>query len=123
VKDQIDHILVSKQHRISVQDIRAMRGADVASDHELVRCKLRIKLRKHKTVKSEKRRIKYDTTKLQKPDILKAFHLELKNRFSILESNKDNTNGLIDYLRFYVPLKNFFTYMETSPLPVKGCKI
>jgi hypothetical protein len=32
--------------------------------------------------------------------------------------------GLIDYLRFYVPLKNFFSLnMETSPLPVKGCKI
>jgi hypothetical protein len=92
VKNKIDQVLVTKQHRTSVLDTRAMRGADVASDHGLVRCKLRIKLRKHKTEKSEKRRIKYDT-KLQKPDILKAFHLELKNRFSILESNEDNSNG------------------------------
>jgi hypothetical protein len=32
-------------------------------------------------------------------------------------------NRLIDYLLFYVPLKNFFNDMKTSPLPVKGCKI
>jgi hypothetical protein len=31
---------------------------------------------------------------------------------------------MIDYLRFYIPLKNIsLNYVETSPLPVKGCKI
>jgi hypothetical protein len=30
--------------------------------------------------------------------------------------------GIFIYLRFYVPLKGYFTYIETSPLPVKGCK-
>ena len=32
-KNQIDHVLVSRQHRTSVMDTRAMRGADIASDH------------------------------------------------------------------------------------------
>ena len=90
VENQIDHVLVTKQHRTSVLDTRSMRGADIASDHELVRCKVRIKLRKHKTTNSEKRRIKYDTTKLQKPDIKKAFNLELRNRFSMLELDENS---------------------------------
>jgi hypothetical protein len=30
---------------------------------------------------------------------------------------------LIDYLMFYARAQEYFTYMETSPLPVKGCKI
>ena len=40
-QNQIDHVLISRQHRTSVLDTRAMRGADVASDHHLVRTKLR----------------------------------------------------------------------------------
>ena len=34
-QNQIDHVLISQQHRTSVLDTRAMRGADVASDHHL----------------------------------------------------------------------------------------
>ena len=32
---------------------------------------------------------------------------------------------IIDWLTIYVlrPAQEYFTYMETSPLPVKGCKI
>ena len=36
LKNQIDHVLVSRQHRPSVMDTRAMRGADIASEHQLV---------------------------------------------------------------------------------------
>ena len=35
-KNQIDHVLVNRQHQTSVMDTRAMRGADIASDHQLV---------------------------------------------------------------------------------------
>ena len=45
-KDQIDHVLVSRQHRTSVIDTRAMRGADIASDHQLVRSKIKLKLKR-----------------------------------------------------------------------------
>ncbi len=61
-----------------------MRGADVSSDRELIRCKFRIKLKAHKK-KAENKRIRYDTTKLQQPETRKAFSIELKNRFQILE--------------------------------------
>jgi hypothetical protein len=43
------------------------------------------------------------------PVVVRIFHL-----------NGDWLIWLIDYLLFYVPLKIFFTYMETSQLPVKG---
>ena len=32
-KNQIDHMLVSRQHRTLVMDTKAMRGADIASDY------------------------------------------------------------------------------------------
>ena len=35
LRNQIDHVLLSRQHRTLVLDTRAMRGADVASDHHL----------------------------------------------------------------------------------------
>ena len=35
--NQTDHVLVSRQHLTSVMDTRAMRGADIVSDHQLVR--------------------------------------------------------------------------------------
>ena len=35
-KNQIDDVLVSRQHQTSVMDTRAMRGADIASDHQLM---------------------------------------------------------------------------------------
>ena len=83
-ENQIDHILISKQHRTSCLDTRAMRGADASSDHELIRCKIRIKLKAFKK-QTENRRIKFDTTKLQQPERKKAFTIALKNRFQVLE--------------------------------------
>ena len=87
-ENQIDHILVTKQHRTSVLDTRTMRGEDIASDHELLRCKLRIKLKKHKVL-TEVSRKRFDTTKLQRPEIRKAFSVELKNRFQCLDELED----------------------------------
>nr|XP_022322870.1 craniofacial development protein 2-like [Crassostrea virginica] len=72
-ENQIDHVLISRQ----LLDTRAMRGADASSDHELIRSKFRIKLKKQK-LKVENRRMKYDATKLQQPEIRKAFSVELK---------------------------------------------
>ena len=39
-KNQIDHVMISRQHRTSLLDTRVQRGADVASDHYLVRTKI-----------------------------------------------------------------------------------
>ncbi|CAG2216430.1 unnamed protein product [Mytilus edulis] len=87
-ENQIDHILVTRQHRTSILDTRAMRGADIGSDHELLKCKLRIKLKKYKIVTDTSRK-RFDTTKLQRPEIRKAFSIELKNRFKLFDELKD----------------------------------
>lgn len=37
IQNQIDHILIDKKWRNSIKYVRAMRGADVGSDHTLVK--------------------------------------------------------------------------------------
>lgn len=44
--NQIDHITIDKMFRRSLQDTRARRGADVASDHHLLVGRVRLKLKK-----------------------------------------------------------------------------
>ncbi|XP_065583817.1 craniofacial development protein 2-like [Artemia franciscana] len=52
--NQIDHILINKKWKSSLQDVRAYRGADVASDHALMIAKLSLKLKA--TKKSQPKR-------------------------------------------------------------------
>ena len=42
--NQIDHVMVNGRMRTSTLDTRVMRGADVYSDHYLVRTGIRVKL-------------------------------------------------------------------------------
>lgn len=73
-----------KQHRISILVTRTMKGADVSSNHKLVRSKIRIKLKKQNRNK-DKCKKKYNFTKLQQPEKRKAFTLELKIIFQLLD--------------------------------------
>ena len=61
-KNQIDHMAVSRERRKSLIDVRTYRGADVASDHELVIGRVKLKLRAFKRTVSNIPR--YDTSKL-----------------------------------------------------------
>ena len=66
------------------------------SDHELIRKKIRIKLKKHKQ-NSDSRGKKCDTSKLQQPEKRRAFSVELENRFQLfeeLDSVKDISEGI-----------------------------
>ena len=86
--EPIDHVLVSRQHRTSVMDTRAMRGADIASDHQfIVRTKVRLKLKRKQQSKATRKKI--DITKLQKPSIKTKFTIELRNRFDALQDYDD----------------------------------
>ena len=46
MEEQIDQFCIARKFRRSLQDVRVMRGADVASDHHLVLAKMSLKLKK-----------------------------------------------------------------------------
>ena len=73
---------VRSNFKRSVQDVRAYRGADCASDHNLVIAMTLLRLSRTGRRAVQVRR--YETSKLNVPEIKKQFQLELKNRFSCL---------------------------------------
>ena len=88
-KNQIDHTLVNRKFRTSVLNTRAMRLADVASDHYLVRSTIRLKLKRAPATKSTTKR--FDTQKLQNHDIHR-FTIQLKIIFKALAVEEQMTD-------------------------------
>ena len=90
-KAQLDHILINNKWRSSLQDVRAYRGAECGSDHNLVVGEIKLKLRK--TRKGQTRGKKIDCDKLRDNVIKERFKLELRNRFQLLmkDSNQEVT--------------------------------
>ena len=84
---QIDHVIVNQKWRRSLQDVKANRGADIGSDHVLVVASVSLKLRK--TKREEERQQRFDTAKLKNSNTEKAFKLELKNRFHVLQEEQE----------------------------------
>ena len=74
-KNQIDHIAINGKFCRSITDVRAYRGADSASDHNLVICTVKLKLRKVKRDRSGVK--KYDISRLQHRATKEKFTLEL----------------------------------------------
>ena len=64
-----------------------MRGADTASDHQLVRTKIKLKLKRKQQTKANRR--KFDTIKLQQPAIRLQFSIKFKNRFDVLQEYEE----------------------------------
>ena len=94
-KPQIDHIIINGKWRSSLQDVRACRGADCASDHTLVLGIISLKLRK--TRKGQQRAQLIDSDKLRDKAVRAAYSLEVQNRFQLLqlageEMNLENFN-------------------------------
>ena len=46
IDNQIDHICIGRTFRKSMDDVKAQRGADAASDHHLVLARMKMKLKK-----------------------------------------------------------------------------
>jgi hypothetical protein len=96
-KNQIDHFIINGRYRRSLADVRAMRGADAGTDHNLVVGKVKLRLSRHKA-RNSCNRTAYNTARLKQKEIHKQFTLELKNRFEALEEetqidgSEDNTH-------------------------------
>lgn len=85
-KSQIDHIMINSKWRHSLQDVRAMRHADIGSDHNLVTAKIWLKLRKAKIGTYNSKR--FDVTKLKDPVVREKFNITLRNRYSALRKRQ-----------------------------------
>ena len=104
-ENQIDHVCISRKFRRSLEDVRAMRGADAATDHYLVIAKVKLKLRCYKP-NVQGTRIKYQTSLLRDSQTKDDFKLTLTNRFQPLQDlqqEETNVNEL------WTRVKNTFT--------------
>ena len=64
----MDHITVARRWRKSMQDVRAYRGADIASDHHLLVAKFKIKIARA-TKQEQTRNRKFNIQKLNNPEL------------------------------------------------------
>ena len=88
-KNQIDYITINNRFRNSVQQSTSNPDADCGSDHNPVICKLKVIL---KTLKMIKREQQLDYCQLQNnQDIKTIYAIKVKNRFSVLEQEGNNT--------------------------------
>jgi len=91
MENQIDHIAISKRFRRTLLDVRNKRGADIGSDRHLMIANFRFKILAARK-KNETRRKKYNVQKLQMPSVGEEFKLEMKNRFSVLSTQNEDTD-------------------------------
>ena len=78
-ENQIDHICISKKFRTSLQDVRARRGANAASDHHLVVAKLKLKLKRNNNKHTGQKR--YNVNMLTTPAKKEEYRIKLSNRY------------------------------------------
>ena len=88
-KKQIDHVIINRRWRSSLQNVRAYRGADVASDHTLVLAVVSLKLRRSKGRQARQQRL--DSGRLNESLTKQAFAVEVKNRFQVLGEQQEMT--------------------------------
>ena len=88
-KNQIDHVIINRRWRSSLQDVRAYRGADVASDHTLVLAVVSLKLRRSKGRQAHQQRL--DSGRPNESLTKQAFAVEVKNRFQVLGEQQEMT--------------------------------
>jgi len=85
--NQIDHVLISNRFKSAVTDIRALRGPDIGSDHNLLKINFKVKLRVETGNKyNEKRKM---VNIFQNPKWKQEYAIEINGKFEILENLDD----------------------------------
>jgi len=85
--NQIDHVLISNRLRSAITDIRALRGPDIGSDHNLLKINFRVKLRVKTGNKYNKKRKMVII--FQNPKWKQEYAIAINNKFEILENLDD----------------------------------
>ena len=99
LQNQIDHMMMRKEWRRSVEDTRVYRGADAASDHYLLIMKIKLKL--HRNPDRAKTNARFDTQKLENEMFKSKFSVELRNRFAVLEVEENINEDCIKMEKVY----------------------
>ncbi|CAF1501489.1 unnamed protein product, partial [Rotaria magnacalcarata] len=84
-KNMIDLIIVQKRWRTSVINCRTFQGADISSDHSLVLCN--IKLRLKKLYNQQKGNNRPNTNQLNEQAIRKMYQTNLENNLNSIQTN------------------------------------
>ena len=98
-QNQIDHMMIRKEWRRSVEDTRVYRGADAASDHYLQVMKIKLKL--HINPDRAKINARFGTQKLENEMFKSGFSVELRNRFAVLEVEENINEDCIQMKKVY----------------------
>ncbi|KAL5263387.1 hypothetical protein ACHWQZ_G008677 [Mnemiopsis leidyi] len=85
---QINHVCITTKWARSLLDVKSCRGADVGSDHYLVRGKLRVKFKAVEKIHAERKKIPA-IENLRNQSKVEEFNLALHNRFSCLPVEED----------------------------------
>ena len=82
----ICYICINSRWRSSLCDVRAFRGADVGSDHNLVIANIRLRFKKTQLQKAAK---PIATDKLKDPRVSERYYVDVSNRFSVSQHAND----------------------------------
>ncbi|KAL6490434.1 hypothetical protein MHYP_G00007790 [Metynnis hypsauchen] len=88
--NQIDHFTIDRKWRRSVMDVRARRGSDAASDHQLLVATLKTKLRSFYD-SSDRPHHKFNIQFLKDSKKKKEFNCEVRNKFEALTELVEET--------------------------------
>lgn len=87
-KNQIDHVLCDRRHSGNILDVRSMRGADLSSDHYLVRAKIRCRIASTKSPTNTPQRY-YNLEALKTEETARRFEESITGKLSTLPENID----------------------------------
>ena len=90
--NQIDHICISRRFRRSLIYVKVCRGADIGSDHYLVRELLRIKLQSVAKINAKMNHV-LAIDRLRDLTKVAEYNIALKNRFEVLDTD-DNLESI-----------------------------
>jgi len=83
----MDHVLISNRFRSAITDIKALRGPDIGSDHNLLKIHFKVKLRVKTENKYNKKRKMVNI--FQNSKWKQEYTIEINNKFEILENLDD----------------------------------
>jgi len=87
--NQIDHVLIDRRWHSSVLDVRGFRGANCDTDHHLVIAKVKERLAVGKQGAQRFDRQRFNSRKLNEPEVREQYQIEITNMFAALENSND----------------------------------